>query len=153
MNSNRQSGKVSLLALAFVAIIGMIIASFAFAKEDAAAVGAQFMDALARHDVDKLTELSLIEKTDPAGIEEEKKLLRSQWDFSVNTAGKHYPFFWKITNATTATENHSTVVVQINKGGPNGYDEKYELSLEKSGGKWKVDVRSISKTMFPALPN
>lgn len=153
MNSNRRSGKVSLLALAFIAIIGMIIASFAFAKEDAGAVGAQFMDALARHDVEKLVELSYIESTDPAKIEEEKKDLRAQWDFSVNVAGKHYPFFWTITGANNATETHSSVVVQINKGGPNGYDEKYELPLEKVNNKWKVDVKAISKTMFPALPN
>jgi hypothetical protein len=152
MNSNRQSGKINILALAFLAIVGMIVASLAFAKEDPSAVGAQFMDALARHDVDKLTELSYVDKETPAEIEAAKKHLREQWDFSVNVAGQHYPFFWKISNSNKATESNATVTVQISKGGPNAYDEKYELPLLRSNDKWKVDATGISRTMFPALP-
>ena len=152
MNSTRQSGKISLLGLGAVAIAGMIVASLAFAKEDAKAVGAQFMDALARHDVDKLTELSLVTKTDPAGIEEDKKRLREEWKFAVNVAGEHYPFMWKITDSSSATDTHGSVTIQILKGGQNDYEEKYELSLEKVNNKWMVDVGGISRTMFPALP-
>lgn len=152
MNTNRQSGKINLLALAFLAIAGMIVASLAFAKEDPAAVGAQFMDALARHDVDKLTELSYVEDSNGVSLEDARKQLREQWDFSVNTAGKHYPFKWTTSGSIKSTETEATVIVQINKGGPNGYDEKYELPLEKHDGKWKVIVTAISQTMFPALP-
>lgn len=152
MSSKRQSGKISLLGLAVLAIIGMIVASLFLAKEDPQAVGAQFMDALARHDVDKLTALSYTGKTDPAAVEEEKKRLHAQWDFCVNVAGKHFPFLWKVSSATTATDTHGSVTVQITKGGPSGYEEKYELPLEKEGDKWVVDVGAISRTMFPALP-
>lgn len=152
MNSMRQSGKINLLTLAFVAIIGMIVASLFFAKEDPQAVGGQFMDALARHDADKLTELSYTGKTDPGAIEAEKKRLRSDWDFCVNTAGKHFPFFWRITNSVTADDTHASVTVQVSKGGPQGYEEKYELPLIKEGGKWVVEAGSVSRTMFPALP-
>ncbi len=148
----RQSGKINLLTLAFVAIIGMVVASLFFAKEDPQAIGAQFMDALARHDAKKLTELSYTGKTDPASIETEKKRLFSDWDFCVNTAGKHFPFYWRITNSVVSSESTASVTVQISKGGPQGYEEKYELPLIKEGGKWVIEVGSVSRTMFPALP-
>ena len=152
MKSNRESGKIGLLTVAAVVIVGMIFVSFLFAKEDPASVGSQFMDALARHDVDKLTELSLVGKTDPATADAEKKKLRAQWEFCVKTAGQHYAFMWKITGSNNATDDHATVIVQINKSGANGYDEKYELPLEKVSNKWLVSVPGISKTMFPGLP-
>jgi hypothetical protein len=152
MKSNRESGKIGLLTLAVIVIVGMIFVSFLFAKEDAASVGSQFMDALARHDVDKLTELSLVGKTDPSTAEAERTKLKEQWKFCVNTAGQHYAFQWKISGSNNATDDHATVIVQINKGGANGYDEKYELPMEKVSNKWLVDVRGIAKTMFPGLP-
>jgi hypothetical protein len=153
MKSNRKSGKISLLVVAMVAVGGMILASMVFAKEDPSAVGGQFMDALARHDFDKLTELSHIDSTDPATIESEKKRLREEWNFSVNVAGQHYPFVWRITSSTTASPDTASVAVQVSKGGPGGVEEKFELPLEKSGGKWKVVAGSISRLMFPAMPN
>lgn len=153
MNSTRESGKIGLLGLGTVAIVGMIVASFFFAKEDPSAIGGQFMDALARHDVDKLTELSYVGKADPASAEAEKKRLHDEWNFSVNTAGEHYGFTWRITGSTVANDDHATVTMQINKGGPSGYDEKYELPLEKVSNKWFVDVGAIARTMFPSLPN
>jgi hypothetical protein len=152
MRSPRQLGKVSILSLAAIVIVGMIVASMVLAKEDPSAVGAQFMDALARHDVDKLTEMTYTGQTDPNKIAADKKVIREQWDFSVNTAGLHYPFHWTISGSMTGQDSHATVTVQINKGGANGYDERYELPLEKEGEKWKVDARAISRTMFPAMP-
>lgn len=153
MNSNRESGKIGLLSLGAIAIVGMIVASFFFAKDDPAAVGAQFMDALARHDVDKLTELSFVGKTDPAAAEAEKKRIHDEWDFSVNTAGEHYGFSWRITGSTVATDDKATVTMQVNKIASTGYDEKYELPLEKVNNKWMVDVAAISRSMFPAMPH
>ncbi|MEI8282414.1 MAG: hypothetical protein WCG75_08420, partial [Armatimonadota bacterium] len=76
--------------MAAIVIVGMIFVSFLFTKEDPASVGSQFMDALARHDVDKLTELSLVGKTDPSKAEAERNKLRDQWKFCVETAGEHY---------------------------------------------------------------
>jgi hypothetical protein len=152
MKSNRRSGRISILGLAVFAIVGMILASMVFAKEDPSSVGAQFMDALARHDVDKLTELSYVDQSNPGAAEETRKRLREQWTFSVKVAGQYYTFFWRITGATTTSDTTGSVIVQLNKGGPNAYDEKFELPLAKSGDKWKVDVTQISRVMFPALP-
>ena len=148
-----QSGKISLLGLAVLAIIGMILASLFFAKEDPKAVGAQFMDALARHDVEKLTSLSYTGETDTSKTEVAKKELHAKWDFCVNVAGQHFPFLWKVANSNMATENEGSVTVMVTKGGPMGYEEKYELPLQKEGGKWVVRVSEISRTMFPGLPS
>ena len=153
MKITRQSGRISLLGLGAIAIVALIVASLFLAKEDPAAVGGQFMDALARHDVDKLTELSYVNATDPHAIEVEKKRLHDQWDFSVNVAGKHFPFLWKETSSSIATDTHATVALQVTRVEANSTDEKYELQLEKVNGKWFVDVGAISRAMFPALPN
>ena len=142
-----------MLGLAVLAIAGMIVASLFFAKEDPQAVGGQFMDALARHDVEKLTALSYTGKTTPSEVEAEKKRLHDEWNFCVNVAGEHFPFLWKISNSTVATDGQATVTVQVTKGGPMGYEEKYELPLEKENGKWAIIPGQISRTMFPSLPN
>ena len=153
MSSPRQSGKISLLSVAVAAIFVMIIASLFLAKEDPQAVGAQFMDALARHDVDKLTELSFTGKTDPQEVAAEKKKLHDQWDFCVNVAGQHFGFLWKVSAATLATDNHGSVTVMLTKAGPSSYEEKYELPLEKEGGRWVIDAGAISRNMFTGLPS
>jgi hypothetical protein len=153
MKTNRKSGRFSILGLGAVAIVSMIIASIFLAKEDPSSIGGQFMDALARHDVAKLTELSYVSSSDPKVADEEKKRLQGEWDFSVNMAGKHYPFMWRITGSNSSTDTTSSVTVQVTRGGPGGMDEKFELPMEKQNGKWFVDVGSISRMMFPALPN
>ena len=153
MKSKRQSGKISLLGLGGIAIFAMIVASLILAKEGPAAVGGQFMDALARHDVDKLTELTNIQATDPKTAEIERKRIHDQWDFSVNVAGQHYPFVWRVTSSNNSTETTATVTMMITRLSADGYEEKYELPLEKVNGKWLVNVGSVSRAMFPALPN
>ena len=152
MKSQRQSGKFSLLGLAAVAIFGMIVASLFLVKEDPSAIGGQFMDALARHDVAKLTELSYI-SPDTKDVEAEKKRLHDEWEFAVNVAGQHYPFVWRVTSSNTQTENEASVTMMVTRGGAGGYEEKFELPMEKVNGKWLVNVGSISRLMFPSLPN
>lgn len=153
MSSRRQTGKINLLTLGAIVMVAMIGGSFFLAKEDPSNVGSQFMDALARHDVDRLTALSYVGKDDPAAVEAEKKRFHEAWDFCVNTAGQHFLFTWKISNSTIATDNHASVTVMVTKAGPAAYEEKYELPMEKENGKWVVDVGSISREMFPGLPN
>ncbi len=152
MNSNRKSGKINFLTLGVVAVVGLIVASLFLAREDPSAVGVQFMDALSRRNVDQLTSLSYIGKTDPAGIESARKKLHDQWDFAVNTAGLHYFFTWRVSNSLTSTPTTATVTVMVTKVGPSAYEEKYELPLEKEGDKWKVDAYAISHSMYPGLP-
>jgi hypothetical protein len=150
----RNSGKINILTIGVVAMVGLFSAAFLLAKEDAQSSGAKFMDALARHDVDRLVELSYIGETDPAKIEETKKKLKEDWDFCVNKAGKHFLFTWKISASSKSSPTQATVALKINRApaGGSGYDEKFELPMELEGGQWKVDVGGINAEMFPALP-
>jgi hypothetical protein len=153
MNKMRNSGRISTLTIGVLAMVAMIGGAFLFAKPDASSAAATFMDGLARGDVKTLVDLSLIGKTNPTEIEQAKKKLTDEWDFAVNTAGKHYIFLWKISGSVKASDTHASVIMKVTKTPQlGGYEEKFELPMEQEGGKWKVDVGGISTELFPALP-
>ncbi len=105
------------------------------------------MTALSKGDVDTLTKMSLLgDKTEPE--------MHKEWEFAVNTAGKHYRFFWRITSELVSDENSGSVRMQISRNidSPSTYEEAFQLPMQKVNGEWKVDVRGISREMFPALP-
>ena len=150
----RNSGRVNFLTLGLGTMVVLVIVAFAFAREGLDSVGVRFMDALARHDVDQLVEMSYIGTSDPVKIEERKKKLRSEWDFAVNTAGKHYAFVWKVVSYTKQNETSGAVALKVTRNVFNGgYEEKFELPREQENGKWKVVVSGVSRDLFPALPN
>ena len=145
----RQSGRISLLAL--VVIVGLVLVGFIllFGQESLTSVGARFMTALAKGDVDTLTKMSSL------GDEPEDQI-RKQWVFACNTAGKHYAFLWRITSSMEQERDKiGSVQMQVTRNAmsPGGYDEGFQLPLIKKDGQWKVDVGSISRQMYPALPH
>lgn len=152
----RQLGKINFLVLGLAMMVIMFVAALALAKESLESTGVRFMDALARHDVEKLVELSYIGETDVTKIDARKKRLREEWDFSVNTAGKYFSFAWRVTSGTKSSEKSGAVTVQVIRnlkgGSVGGYEEKFELPMEFEDGKWKVEVGAINRDMFPALP-
>jgi hypothetical protein len=154
MKEMRIRGAVNFLWLGLILMLVLIVGAFALAKEEPGSVAAQFMSALAKHDVEKLTDLSYIGKTEPAEIESSREKLKKSWDFCVNTAGKHYTFAWRTSASRKSSENSASVTLQVQRNIANGgsYDEKYELPMEQEGGKWKVVVSGISSDMFPGLP-
>jgi hypothetical protein len=154
MKEMRIRGAVNFLLLGLVLMLVLVVGAFALAKEEPGSVAAQFMSALAKHDAKKLAELSYIGKTEPAEIEATREKLQKDWDFCVNTAGKYYTFRWRISGARKANEDSASVTLQVQRNLVSGgsYDEKYELPMEKEGGKWKVDATGISSEMFPGLP-
>lgn len=154
MRDMRIRGGVNFLLLGCVLMAVLVIGAFAFAKEEPSSVAAQFMSALAKHDANRLTELSYIGKTEPAEIEAAREKLKKDWDFCVNTAGKYYTFAWRISASSKSTPTSATVTLQVSRNVANGgaYDEKYELPMEQEGGKWRVVASGISSDMFPGLP-
>lgn len=154
MKHMRTAGRVNLLALGVITMVALMIAAFVFAREEPGSVGAQFMSALAKHDVEKLVDLSYTGGSTPEEVSKTKEKLKKEWDFAVNTAGKYYTFAWRITASTKASDSHASVTCQVQRNVITGssYDEKYELPLEMEGGKWKVDVKGINAEMFPGLP-
>ncbi|HEY0867724.1 MAG TPA: hypothetical protein VGE01_10110 [Fimbriimonas sp.] len=143
-----QSGRVNPVTL--LAVVAIVLFAFVllFSREGVSTVGARFMGALARHDVDTLTKMTYLGE----GISDEE--IRKKWDFAVNEAGKHYRFAWKVTGTTQTTENEAAVRLQVVRNMESGaaYEENFQLPLVKRNGEWKVFVRGINREMFPALP-
>ncbi|MGV3614878.1 MAG: hypothetical protein ACO1SV_06045 [Fimbriimonas sp.] len=142
-----QSGRVSLLGilglLSFVLIAGLLFLS----RESLNSVGGRFMSALAKGDVDTLTEMSYLGKRSPEEI-------RKMWTFSTKTAGKYYNFRYRITSARQADQKSGTVTMMFvrDADSPSSYEEKRELPLVKVGEDWKVDVANITRDIYPGLP-
>lgn len=111
-------------------------------RETPTTVGTQFMDALARGDAKKLTELSYLSD----GSKDE---LQKQWEYSV-TYGKYYYFKWEIKGEIVESDTMAKVRMAVDVG--KGYDEEYELPLDKQDGHWRVDVYGLSRSLYPGLP-
>lgn len=128
-------------ALGLVLIFGLL----AFSKQSPATVGSQFMSALAEGNVDKLTDLTYMPGS-------EKNEIREKWEYATKVAGKHYIFNWQIKGDSQSDERTASVRVEVDKN-MQGYGDAYGLDIRKDeDGKWKVDVRSISREMYPGLP-
>jgi hypothetical protein len=143
-----RKGRVSWLAL-FCIFAALVFVAVVFAsKESLSSVGGRFMTALAKGDVDTLTKMTYL------GTESQEDI-RSQWDFAVNHAGKYYNFFYHVTGAGMADEKSGAVHLSVTRNAdqPGSFEENYQLPMVKVGDEWKVDVKSISREMYPALPH
>jgi hypothetical protein len=143
----KQSGRVHILTVAAIAGLIVIAVMMLFSRESLSSVGARFMTALSKGDVDTLTKMSYMGDETPDEI-------HKQWDFAVNTSGKHYRFIWNIVAATAADDNTGSVRLQVQRNAdqPGAYDENFALPMKKQNGEWLVDVGAISHEMFPGLP-
>jgi hypothetical protein len=140
----RTSGRVSLLLVAGIVSFVFVLALLFVPRESVTGVGNRFMTALAQGDVDTLTEMSYIGNAPPETVREE-------WRFATQEAGRHYRFIWRVTGATQASDNSASVRMQVVRDSV-GYEENYQLPLVKTEEGWKVDVRGISRSLYPALP-
>lgn len=145
--TTRRAGRIPWITLFLVAVVLAVAAGFVFAQRSPATVGSEFMDALARGDVGKLTDLSKI-GDDP------KEEVRKKWDFAVNKAGPYYRFLWTVAGAEETKADQALVRVKVQRNVANGgsYDENYQLPLVKTNDGWKVEVGGINREMFPGLP-
>lgn len=141
------AGRVHWITLLGLVGAVAIIALFLFSKESPEAAANRFLVALAKGDVKTLTDLSYY----PDG---DKQKLVDQWNFAVNTAGKHYLFRWKTKFGKETDSRFAIVAVGFHRDltSPTSYEENYQIPMVQDGGRWKVDVRSLSRTMYPALP-
>jgi hypothetical protein len=143
----RQSGKASVITILAIAAILVVVGLLAFSRESLGSVGGRFMEALRVGDVPKLTKLSYL-----GSMPEEE--MRKQWDFAVNHAGKYYIFGYRITSSRDVDGKSGSVSMQVlrNPDHPGAYEEAFQLPMVKVGDEWKVDVRSISRQLYPGLP-
>jgi hypothetical protein len=143
----KQSGRASILTIAAVVSVLLVLGMLFLGKESVTSVGDRFLQALYRGDVDTLTKMSYL------GNDTEDQM-RKKWDFAVNHAGKYYLFAYRITGGRQLSEDSAQVTLQYVKdaANPASYEEKYEIPLVKVGNEWKVDVKGMNRTMYPALP-
>jgi hypothetical protein len=143
----RRSGRINVVAIIAVFAVLMLVVVLFFSKQSLSNAGGQFMDALARGDVDKLTSLSLVGN-------EGSDQIKKQWEFATQTAGKNYSFRWNITSEDQVDPNDGSVKLQVERNVGNGssYPENFALPMVKVDGLWKVDVANISRDMYPGMP-
>jgi hypothetical protein len=143
----KRAGKAHWLTLAGIVSIFIVIGLFLFAKDDVAETTGGFMNALARGDVGRLVELSYYPEIN-------QDQLKKKWDFTVNRAGPHYRFSYRIVNITHSDPSTAaaTLMVIRNVDSGSSYEEKFQLPLVKDRDQWKVDIRAISRTLYPGLP-
>jgi hypothetical protein len=147
MHHMRRSGRINVIAIFAVVAVAMLAVVLIFSKQSLSNAGGQFMDALARGDVDKLTELSQVSG-------ENSDQIRKQWEFATQVAGKNYSFRWRITSESEIDSNDGTVKLSVtrNAASPSSYEENYALPMVKVNGLWKVDVANVSREMYPGMP-
>ena len=143
----RQAGRVNIVAVGAIVAVAMIAVVLLFSRQSVTESASKFMTGLATGDVETLTSLSYMSETSNEDI-------RKKWNFAVNEAGKHYMFRWRILGAKENDENTAAVRMHVwrNANSPATYEENFQLPMLKVDGQWKVDVRAISREMYPGLP-
>lgn len=143
----KQSGRASLMTIAAIVAVLLVVGLMFLGKESVTSVGDRFLKALYFGDVETLTKMSYL------GNDTEDQM-RKKWDFAVNRAGKYYLFAYRITGGKQVSDDTAQVTMQFIKdaANPGSYEEKYEIPLVKVGNEWKVDVKGMNRTIYPALP-
>jgi len=132
-----------------VAMALILVAIFVFAGRGSPTSTAQeFMEALARGDTAKLTDLTYIRNGD-------KEAMRKGYDFATHEAGQNYSFLWRVKDEHQADANDASVQLSVirNARGMASFEENFEIPLVRQDGKWLVDVGGINDLLYPALPH
>jgi hypothetical protein len=135
-----------IVGLAAVFVVGALLLTL-FSGGTPTGSGAKFMNALANGDAEQLTELSHID-----GRSEDQ--IRKGWEYAVKVAGPHYRFRWQVVSESKPSDDEAMVLLKVwrNAVRVDSYDERFQLPMLRIDGKWKVDVRGISREMYPGLP-
>jgi hypothetical protein len=142
----KRSGRASIVVIITVALVAAVLGLFLFAGESPSGVAGKFLTALAKGDSKTLAELSYMEGLTTEQVEQRWK--------ETHEVSKHWVFSYQIKDTKEQNATNTTVVLDWIKNAvnPSAYAEKFELPMVKRDGKWKVDVRGLSREMYPSLP-
>lgn len=142
----KRSGRVSLVLIVALAVAAAVVALFLMAGDSPSGVAGRFLTALAKGDTKTLTELSYME-----GLSDDQ--IAAKWK-ATNESSKYWAFGYSIKDVKDQDANNSTVTLRWVKDaiGTAPEEIKAELPMVKKDGKWKVDVRGMSRQMYPFLP-
>ncbi|HEY3782889.1 MAG TPA: DUF2950 family protein [Fimbriimonadaceae bacterium] len=145
----KKAGRVSLLSLIVIAVvlIGGAVVLLLIVPDSPESAATQFFSALATGNVDKLVSLSDMGDETPDQV-------RAQWQFATHDAGKYYQFIFQVDSSSQTDATDASVKVQMlrNPDKPGGYMETFDIPMVKKNDGWKVDVRAVNRTIYPALP-
>lgn len=142
----KRRGRINLI-VAIGALGVVVIGLFLFlAQESPATAANRFMVALAKGDVPQLMESSFYDG--------DRENLRKQWDFATGVAGTYYRFSWRILNTVNSDSRNASVDMFVwrNATSPMTFEERFQLPMVRVDGQWKVDIKSVSRKLYPALP-
>jgi len=142
----KRSGRASIVIVIAIALVAAVIVLFLMAGDSASGVAARFLTALQKGDTKTLAELSYMEGLSPDQVQK-------KWD-ETYAVTKYWQFNWRVTDTKEQDSDNASVNLMWTKdmGSPSAYEDKAELPMLKKDGKWKIDVRAISREMYPDLP-
>lgn len=143
----KQHGRVSFITIASLLGVAIVLSLF-FIKTDSPGQTAQkFMSALAMGDSKTLAQLSYMDGVPESEIEK-------KWEYTTQVAGKYYHFVWQIISESQASSDTASIKLDVvrNADSDSAYAERFGIPLVHQNGKWLVDVRSMSREMYPSLP-
>jgi hypothetical protein len=143
-------GRINIIAIG--GLIGLVIVLAAggfyiFGRQSPEAAVQSFLVALADRDVDRLMEVTYLDRP--------TKPLREQWEFCLNVAAKDMPFAWTIGNTQQLDSDRAVVevfMVEFSVGGAKESDEPFRIPVVRRNGQWRVDLLGVPRTFFPGLP-
>lgn len=143
----KRAGRVNWIVVSLVAIVVVLAALFVLSGEAATSAAARFMTALSRGDAKTLAQMSYFNP------KREESEIQAAWEKTLSI-GKHYRFVWMIKAGKSPAPGRSSVTMEVTRDADKGtaYAENFSLDMLQVDGKWKVDIRSISRELYPALP-
>jgi hypothetical protein len=146
--NRRAKGVLKINPIILIGALGLIlipIIMFMLGQSPQSAAN-DFMAALAKGNVDKLTEMSYL--PDP------ERPLKEQWKETFDLYAKDYVYGWEMGSTQKMGSDRAVVKVTIVEfRGPEMHEnDTVNLPLVKKDGEWKVDIRDLTRTFFPGLP-
>jgi len=140
------SASTNLIVVFGIAGLAAILLLLTLAQQSPQEAANEFIEALATKDVDKLTEMSYLESPQTP--------LKEQWDIAVNERAKNFVFMWLYESSRQSSPEEAVVrLTLVEFRGPEQKEtEPYEIPLIKRDGRWKIDLASLTRKFFPALP-
>jgi hypothetical protein len=140
-------GRVNWIILSVLVLTALIVFLAFFGGEAPSTAANRFLLALGKGDVETLTEMSYFKPERP------REQVEADWKKTLSYS-RHFLFMWRVKSDRRPTPDRAIVALLFVKDArrSGSYEENFILDLVKVDGKWKVDVQSINREMFPALP-
>lgn len=144
----KRPGKANLIVvLGILCAVLLLGAVFLLQGQDSPAGAVnRFLTAIGNADVDGILANSTF-----GG--EPDDVVRKKWEATLHRT-EYFRFSWRIKRTVLPTDDEAVVGVEVfkNFGLPNVTQETVQVEVTKENGGWKVDAKSLSRDLFPALP-